>query len=160
MERDTSFTKQLQNQQIRQYFFGTPKESLNPHSHTFAFAELSVYRANSPSLATASSLNNGSMEDDDDDVPYASSRASFSSANFEKVTPSNEMLGRLVAVKHCPGNSNETTIRDSAVMGFLYVSEVDEMKKRVRFLAPHPQRWGDKALVWGGWPDAVTDLVG
>ena len=101
------------------------------------------------------------MDDDDDDIPYATARSSSSStADFDKVTPSNEMLGRLVAVKFCPGNSEEIAIRDSAVMGFLYVSEVDEAKKRVRFLAPHPQRWGDRALVWGGWPEPVTDLVG
>lgn len=154
VERDANFIKQLQNQQIRQYFFGTFKEPLNPHSHTYSFGDLIVYRANSPSLAASSSTFDSSMEDD---VPYATSRSS--SADFERVTPTNEMLGRLVAVKYCEGNSDEITLRDSAVMGFVYVSEVDEQKKRVRFLAPHPQRWGDKALVWGGWPDAVTDLV-
>ena len=157
VERDATFMKQLQSQQIRNYFFGTQKESLNPHSHTFNFSELSMYRANSPSLAATSSFAGTGM-DYDDDIPYATPRSS--SADFEKVTPSNEMLGRLVAIKYCPGNSDEFTIRDSAVMGYLYVSEVDEAKKRVRFLAPHPQRWGDKALVWGGWPEAVTDLVG
>lgn len=156
VERDSTFLKQLQNQQIRQYFFGTSKDSLNPHSQTYSFAELSIYRANSPSLAAANSTNNM----DDDDIPYANTHISASSADFERMTPSNEMLGRMLAIKFCSGDSDETTIRDSAVMGFAYVSEVDEAKKRVRFLAPHPQKWGDRALVWGGWPEAVTDLVG
>lgn len=44
-------------------------------------------------------------------------------------------------------------------MGYLYVADVDETKKRVRFLAPHPQRWGDRALVWGSLPEPVADLV-
>lgn len=156
VERDAAFIKNLQSQQIRQYFFGTSKEPLNPHSHTYSFTELTVYRANSPSLVTASP-NFGTVMDEETDNPYSTTRTV--SADFERVTPSNEMLGRLVAIKYCEGNSDEISIRDSAVMGFIYVSEVDELKKRVRFLAPHPQRWGDKALVWGGWPDPVTDLV-
>ena len=69
------------------------------------------------------------------------------------------MTGALVAIKFCPSNSDEDTIRDSAVMGFLYVAEVDESRKKIRFLAPHPQRWGDRALVWGTWPDPIPDLV-
>lgn len=149
VERDAAFVKQSQNQQVRQYFFGTSKDPLNPHSHTFNFSELSVYRANSASLTSTSS--NYTPEDE---------LSSSSSSDFEKVTPSMEMLGRLLAIKFCSGDSDEIAIRDSAVMGFLYVSEVDEAKKRVRFLAPHPQRWGDRALVWGAWPNAVTDLVG
>ena len=156
VERDTTFMKQLQNQQIRQYFFGTHKDSLNPHSQTYSFAELSIYRANSPSLAAS----NANANMDDDDIPYANAQTSASNADFERITPSNEMLGRMVAIKFCSGDSDDVTLRDSAVMGFAYVSEVDEAKKRVRFLAPHPQKWGDRALVWGGWPEAVTDLVG
>ena len=160
VERDAAFMKALQNSQIRQYFFGTSREPLNPHSHTYSFAELSVYRANSPSLTKTSSFNDvGMTSDDDDDYNPSSSQKTNSTADFEKFTPSNEMLGRLVAIKYCPSGSDEATVRDSAVMGFVYVSEVDEAKKRVRFLAPHPQRWGERALVWGGWVEAVPDLV-
>jgi polyribonucleotide 5'-hydroxyl-kinase len=39
------------------------------------------------------------------------------------------------------------------------VAEVDETRRKVRFLAPHPSRWGDRALVWGNWPEGVGDLV-
>lgn len=156
VERDAAFMKQLQNQQIRQYFFGNRKDSLNPHSQTYSFAELSIFRANSPSLAASSTST--SMEDDD--IPYAAASRGGTHADFERITPSNEMLGRMVAIKFCSGDSDDLTLRDSAVMGFAYVSEVDETKKKVRFLAPHPQKWGDRALVWGGWPEAVTDLVG
>jgi len=156
VERDVNFTKQLQNRQIRQYFFGTAKEPLNPHSQTYSFAELTIYRAKSSSTTDPGSKFASGMEDDDD-IPYATSNTV--STDFERVPPSNEMLGRLVAIKHCEAGSDDTTLRNSAVMGFAYVSEVDEQKKRVRFLAPHPQRWADKALVWGTWPEAVTDLV-
>ncbi|KAK5165393.1 Cleavage polyadenylation factor subunit clp1 [Saxophila tyrrhenica] len=157
-EKDAQFMKQLQNQQIRQYFFGSSKDPLNPHSHTIAFADLNIWRANSRSLTQAMN-SSATMDDSDDD--YAPTSSMGSSQDFERVTPSQEMLGRLVAIKFCAGSeTDEVAIRDSAVMGFAYVSEVDEGKKRVRFLSPHPQRWGDRAMVWGGWPEAVVDLVG
>ena len=157
VERDASFMKQVQNFQIRQYFFGTGREPLNPHTHSLRFDELSVYRANSSAFGGNALMSTTYRADEDDyDVPYA---GKSSSADFTKVSPTNEMLGRLVAIKFCAGNSDVIAIRDSACMGFLYVSEVDETKKRVRFLAPHPQRWGDRALVYGSWPEAVSDLV-
>lgn len=78
---------------------------------------------------------------------------------FAKTKPMPEMSGSLVAIKHCAGKSSAEDVRVSAVKGYLFVAEVDELKRRVRFLAPHPQTWGDRALVFGqGWPEAVGDL--
>jgi len=160
VERDTVYMKQLRTQQIRQYFFGTAKESLSPHSHSVTFGELNVYRAKSEADTGAVTAKStfGAQPDDEDDLPYANplQRSSFT---YEKTAPSAAMTGSLLAIKFCSGNSDEATVRDSAVMGFLYVAEVDEPRKKVRFLAPHPQRWGDRALVWGSWPEAVADLV-
>lgn len=79
--------------------------------------------------------------------------------SFEKTKPMPEMTGSLVAIKHCVGKSSADDVKVSAVKGYLFVAEVDEVKRRVRFLAPHPQTWGDRALVLGqGWPEAVGDL--
>jgi len=160
VERDASYMKQLRTQQIREYFFGTSKESLSPHSHSVGFGEVSVYRAKSQAEAAASSTSvfGAEADDDDYDAPYARD-PQRSSGTFEKIEPSAAMTGSLLAIKFCPGNSDEIAVRDSAVMGFLYVAEVDEARKKVRFLAPHPQRWGDRALVWGSWPEAVADLL-
>lgn len=80
-------------------------------------------------------------------------------ASFERTKPTPEMTGSLVAIKHCVGKSSSDDVKVSAVKGYLFVAEVDEVKRRVRFLAPHPQTWGDRALVLGqGWPEAVGDL--
>lgn len=159
VERDPAFMKQLRTQQIRQYFYGLPKESLHPHSHSVSFNEIDIFRAKSAHIED-SSFGPGGDDDDDYDIPYANKPASSSSSTFERVNPTNAMSGGLVAIKFAEGNESEQAIRDSAVMGFLWVAEVDEIKKRVRFLSPHPQRWGRKALVWGhGWPEAIGDLV-
>ena len=163
VERDSTFMKTLRTQQLRHYFFGSSKETLAPHTHTIKFDQLDLFRVKSGSAAESSTSNfGGAGEDDDDDdydVPYATTKPA-SNATFEKITPTAAMTGGMVAIKFCPGSSDEQTVRDSAAMGFAYVSEVNEAKKTVRFLAPHPQQWGNRALVWGhGWPEAVADLV-
>ena len=100
----------------------------------------------------------GAADEDDDYEPDAGTESS--DALFEKVTPSTALMASLVAIKFCPGSHvDEAEIRDSAVMGFLYVADVDETKKRVTFLGPHPHIWGDRALVWGSLPEPVADLV-
>ena len=152
VERDAAFMKQIRSQSMRQYFFGSSKESLNPHSHTIPFADLDVYRVSSTSSSSDNAFAPGN--EDDDYTPAGSN------AVYEKFTPTAAMTGGLLAIKFCSGGSDEATIRDSAVMGFLYAADVDETRKKIRFLAPHPQRWGDRALVWGhGWPEAIGDLV-
>ena len=161
VEKDAAFIKQLQNQQIRQYFFGTSKrlpEPTQPHHSLRRPQHLARQLRHPCRLHHRERQQQYLLRSDDDDTPYAP-RAS--DADFERVTPSLEMLGRLVAIKFCAGTeTDENVVRDSAVMGFVYVSEVDEGKKRVRFLSPHPQRWGNRAMVWGGAPGAVADLVG
>ncbi|TKA33803.1 hypothetical protein B0A50_00640 [Salinomyces thailandicus] len=157
VERDQGYMRQLRVAQVRQYFFGSARESLNPHSHSISFSELSIYRAKAASDIEAGSSFRA--DDDDDYTPDMGTGTASASSTFEKVTPSVAMTGSLMAVKYCPGSSGEVMIRDSAVLGFLYVADIDESRKKVRFLAPHPQRWGDRALVWGSWPEAVPDLV-
>jgi polyribonucleotide 5'-hydroxyl-kinase len=156
VERDAAYLKQIRTSQIRRYFFGNSKESLNPHSHSLGFAELDIYRAKASSGDAAASSYRGG--DDDDDYDPADVGTSANTV-LEKVVPSLAMTGALLAVKFCSGKSDEEAIRDSAVMGYAYVADVDETRKKVRFLAPHPQRWGDRALVWGSWPEVVVDLV-
>ncbi|KAK5107889.1 hypothetical protein LTR62_000599 [Meristemomyces frigidus] len=164
-ERGEPHMKQLRSRQIKQYFFGSANESLNPHSHSIPFDNVVIYGAKPLASATETSSYGAAEEEEDDYDPYTdnptttASGSGTSNAFFEKVTPSVAMTASLIAIKFCPANSDESTIRDSAVMGFLYVADVDEGRKKVRFLAPHPQGWGNRALVWGGWPEAVVDLV-
>ncbi|WPH04676.1 SAICAR synthase-like protein [Acrodontium crateriforme] len=161
VERDASFMKQMTQQQIRQYFFGTSKEPLNPHSHSIPYTDLNVLRAKSAASEPGpeNPYGGGLDDDDEDDIPYANKPVKITGILYEKSPPGATLTGSLMAVKYCPGSSNEETVRDSTVMGFVYVAEVDDTRKKIRFLAPHPQRWGDRALVWGPWPEAIADLV-
>ncbi|GAB7355091.1 hypothetical protein MBLNU459_g5675t1 [Dothideomycetes sp. NU459] len=154
--RDESVMRQVRQLQIKSYFFGDSKTNLNPHGQWWDFGELSMYKAIDPSVSASKLSFLPGMDDDDEDAPSSSQSLS---AMYEKVTPGQGMVNGIVAIKFCPGNSAHETIRDSTVMGFVYVAEVDETRKKVRFLAPHPSRWGDRALVFGSWPEGVGDLV-
>ncbi|KAK3629692.1 Cleavage polyadenylation factor subunit clp1 [Elasticomyces elasticus] len=139
---------------IRLYFFGSSKESLSPHSHMIGFDDMTIYRAK-PAFGEVEKYE----ADDEDYDPSSSIAVVSTSATFERITPSAAMTGSLIAIKFCPSNSEDYTVRDSAVVGYLYVADVDEPRKKVRFLAPHPQHWGDRALAGAQWPEAVADLV-
>lgn len=61
----------------------------------------------------------------------------------------------LLAIKHAlPGDRTEV-IRDAAVMGWLYVADVDEERKRVRVVSGMGGGWRGRAVVWGRWPEGV-----
>ena len=45
-------------------------------------------------------------------------------------------------------------------MGYAYVADVDDAKKKVKLLSPVSGRVPPKALIWGQWPEDVIDMVG
>ncbi|KAF4555445.1 mRNA cleavage and polyadenylation factor clp1-like protein [Elsinoe fawcettii] len=161
--RDEGFMKQHRAAQIRSYFFGEPRSgmALNPHSLTVSFSELSIYKMIDPSATSAGSSGLDFMPggEDDDDEYDPGSGAALNTGSLEKVEPSQALLNGVLAIKFATDGDGKDRIRDAAVMGFVYVAEVDEARKRVRFLAPHPSRWGDRVLVAGPWPEGVADLV-
>lgn len=152
--RDEGLMRQARQQQIKNYFFGDSRTSLNPHGQWWDFGDLTIYKAVDTTASQAQSSFLPGMDYDDES---ASGQGPITW--LEKVTASQSMVNAILSVKFCSGNSSLDSVRDSCVMGFVYVAEVDETRKKVRFLAPHPSRWGDRALVWGNWPEGVGDLV-
>lgn len=159
--RDEKFLKAHRAAQLKTYFFGNTRGTngvaLNPHSQTLPFSEVAIYRAVNPS-ATDLAVNFLPGQDDDDD-DYNPAPAPGGSKLFEKVEPMPNLLNTVVAVKYASPSATQEEIRDAAVMGFVYVAEVDTGKKRIRFLAPHQDRWTDKVMVVGEWPASVGDLI-
>jgi len=70
------------------------------------------------------------------------------------------MQNCILAIMHTDQNDTQENIRDASVMGFVYVAEVDEKRKKMRVLAPVSGRMPNRAVVWGSWPEGVGDLVG
>jgi polyribonucleotide 5'-hydroxyl-kinase len=52
------------------------------------------------------------------------------------------------------------TIRAASVMGFVYVADVDETRRKLKILAPVSGRLGDRPLIWGQWPEPFINLLG
>ena len=79
---------------------------------------------------------------------------------YEKVQPSAQMQNALLAIVQADINDTPGNIRDASVIGFIYVAEVDEKRKKLRILTPMGGRLPHRALIWGSWPTDVGELVG
>jgi polyribonucleotide 5'-hydroxyl-kinase len=166
VDRDATYMKQVRQSQIREYFFGDAlqKTVLSPHTQIIDFNAITIYKTvagnKDADSAMMDALAPGGDVDDDD---TAAGQANASEKKiFEKVQPSLAMQGCILAIMHANANEGEQeSVRDASVMGFVYVAEVDEKRKKVRVLAPVGGRsMNGRAVVWGRWPEEVVDLVG
>ncbi|CAJ2514093.1 Uu.00g022120.m01.CDS01 [Anthostomella pinea] len=139
VERDAGFMQQVREAAIREYFFGSSKTTLSPFTQQMDFAALSMWKVNQ--------------------APTASDEDSYSEA-IEKAEPSLMMQNCTLAVMYATVHDTAETIRDSNVMGFVYVAEVDEKRRKLKVLAPVSARLGDRPLLWGSWPEPMVSLVG
>jgi polyribonucleotide 5'-hydroxyl-kinase len=65
----------------------------------------------------------------------------------------------ILAVTHANANDNSERIRDASVMWYIYIADVDDSKRRLKVVSPISGRVPSSALLWGGWPEGVPDLV-
>lgn len=65
-----------------------------------------------------------------------------------------------LAVMHASPRDHVETVRSASVMGFVYVADVDEERKKIKLLAPVGGRLGDRPLIWGKWPEPYFNLLG
>jgi polyribonucleotide 5'-hydroxyl-kinase len=82
------------------------------------------------------------------------------SSTLEKVEPSLEMLNCTLAIMYASPRDHPDAVRDANVMGFVYITDVDETRKRLKVLSPVNARLGDRPLVWGNWPEPMVSLLG
>ncbi|KAJ3331046.1 hypothetical protein HDU76_004213 [Blyttiomyces sp. JEL0837] len=148
--RDKAFRRLQQNAKIRQYFYGTPKTTLSPCSTIVSFKDITVRRVEG-TLAPSSALPLG-ME------------RKLQENRIVKVEPGDILLNSVLAVTNADRldaapvmgsapaltTDEETTlILDRNVAGFVYVSEVDDIKNKLNVLAPNPGRLPKKYMLMG-----------
>lgn len=186
VDRDEAFMTSLRASQIKTYFYGNPRLSngiaLQPRHQQVDFSTLTIWRRVGGTPDPFSSLNPTSSayaeEDDeedsflpgggaDDTLPPTSSTSATSSSKvplpasqlFERVTaPLAAMRSSILAVLNCDTEADQEVIRDSSVMGFLYVTDTDEARGRISVLSPVAGRVPGRAIVWAGWPEGVLGL--
>lgn len=154
MDRDAAYLRSLRHAQVRSYFFGTNLgATLSPYTQVLDFSALSIYTLALPTEVTNSAfLPGGADADTADPKPDG--------ALFVKAKPSLRMLNSLLAILHCPRETDDETMKQASVLGYVYVSDVDETKDRISLLVPVAGRVPERAMVWGEWPEGVADLVG
>lgn len=96
---------------------------------------------------------------------YSSNTTSTASSNvpLKKILPPapSTLANTLLAITHASTTASPAEIRDSSIMGFLYVADVDADKGKIRVLAPVGGRVPPRAMIWAKrWPGEVVGLVG
>eukprot|EP00158_Paraphelidium_tribonemae_P004142 Partr_v1_DN26594_c1_g1_i5_m3971 putative Required for endonucleolytic cleavage during polyadenylation-dependent pre-mRNA 3'-end formation (By similarity) len=139
--RDKTYRKHMQMQKVREYFYGTPKYDLSPYSSSVPFTEIAVRRIGEVLLAPSSALPLGADRKVDE-------------TELIKIDVGPVLLHTVLALSNSDLNFNatakdEAVLPDINVAGFVYVSEVDEGKKRVHMLCPSPGKL-PKRYLWLG----------
>lgn len=82
-----------------------------------------------------------------------------STSIFDKVQPSPQMQNAILTIVNAHPEDTQENIRDASVMGFMYVVDVDEKKRKLKVLAPVGGRLPNKAIIWGSWPEGISELM-
>ena len=93
-------------------------------------------------------------------LPGGEAEDALTDALFEVVQPSMLLHNCVLAIVQADPNDTQEQVRDASVIGFVYVAEVDEKKRKLRVLAPLSGRLPGRAMIWGAWPEIVSNLVG
>ena len=173
VDRDEAFMAAFRAAQIKTYFYGNSRLSngvaLQPRHQQVDFSTLTVWRrvASTTDLSYLTvnddydedSFLPGGADDGEDTRPTGSRVTLPSDQIFERMTaPIAAMRSSVLAVMNCDGEAGQEVIRDSSVMGFLYVTETDEARGRISLLSPVAGRVPSRAIVWAGWPEGVIGL--
>lgn len=179
VERDVAFMASLRAAQIKGYFYGTGLGMggvvLSPRQQGVEFQGLVVYRVVGAGATGGNGNGGGGGGYDDDFAPggrdesagfYPGGDAETmkvplpATQLLERVTsPSHAMQSAVLAIMNCEADAEEKEIRSSSVMGYVYVTEVDEGRGRMGLLSPVAGRIPGRPLVWGSWPEGVLGLV-
>ncbi|OTB06490.1 hypothetical protein M426DRAFT_111533 [Hypoxylon sp. CI-4A] len=143
VERDSTFLQQVHEAAIREYFFGKTGSTLSPFTQQVDFSALSIWQVNE---------ENSTAKLEEEEKP--------SDAMLERVEPSLMMQNCIISVVYASVHDTADTIREANVMGYVYVADVDEKRKKLKILAPVSARLGDRPLILGSWPEPMVSLLG
>lgn len=152
VDRDQEFREQTQQAQIKEYFFGDVKNTLSPHTQIVDFSHCTIFK-------------HRSSKDDDFSSSFLPgdyvSAESDPTSIFEVVREiTMQLQNAVLAFVHADPKDHQETIRDAPVIGFVFIVEVDETRKKLKVLAPLSGRLPNKALIWGRFPEGSGNLVG
>ncbi|KAK0659031.1 mRNA cleavage and polyadenylation factor CLP1 [Lasiodiplodia hormozganensis] len=151
VDRDETYMKALRQTQVRSYFFGHGSTTLSPHTQRLDFNSLHIFRTVDTSATNPASSFLPGGEDDDTES---------SGRLYDRIKPSLMIQNGLLAITHAEPSDSYEHIRDSSVVGYVYIADVDEAKQNVKLLAPLSGQIPRSAMILGNWPEDVAGLVG
>ncbi|XP_057655334.1 protein CLP1 homolog [Diorhabda carinulata] len=131
VERSKSNRIESRDQRIREYFYGTTKNSLYPHSFDLKFSEIKIYKIGAPALPD-SCLPLGMKADDH-------------MTKLVLLTPNAGLMHHLLAVSFAEKEDEEITT--SHIAGFVCVTNVDTERQIITVLSPQPKPLPNNILV-------------
>ncbi|KAI8334497.1 Pre-mRNA cleavage complex II Clp1 [Blakeslea trispora] len=137
VERDRQFKTRLQRTKIHEYFYGTPKCELSPYSMLVNYDDIKIWRVGDV-IAPSSALPLG-MDSSSDETQVV------------RVDNYDMCLHSILAMLNAGQDEHENNLLGSNVAGFVYVSDVDEEKRKVTILSPSPGRLPKKHLLMGSF---------
>ncbi|RKF76134.1 mRNA cleavage and polyadenylation factor clp1 [Golovinomyces cichoracearum] len=143
VDRDDEYLSKSREISIKEYFFGGPNNTLSPHTLQINFDEVSIYKIKE---GNSLSFMPGGEEIFEQDI-------------YEKTEPNSLMLHCMLAVMFASEADSQETLRDASVMGFVYVSEVNEKRRKLKVLAPMNSKITERPLIWGSWPEPTMSLI-
>lgn len=174
VDRDDAYMRAQRAAQVKAYFYGSPQgPALSPRQQQVDWGNLSVFCLKGGAANTSGGPGGeslaflpGGVEDDEtvDDpagnMANATTTPGGSGRVLERMSkPLGAMRNCVLAVMNADPEAEEEEVRESSVMGFLYVVDVDEAKGRINLLAPVAGRIPNRAIVWGVWPEEVIGMV-
>ncbi|XP_074558927.1 protein CLP1 homolog [Curcuma longa] len=130
--RNQKVRQKTRSLKIREYFYG-PVNDLSPHSNIVNFSDISVYRIGGGPQAPRSALPIGAE-------PVADP------TRVVAVNINRDLLHLVLAVSYA---KEPDQIISSNVAGYIYVTDIDVVRKKITYLAPCPGELPSKLLIVG-----------
>ncbi|KAI8060129.1 Pre-mRNA cleavage complex II protein Clp1-domain-containing protein [Gongronella butleri] len=138
VERERAYMMQLQRTKIQEYFYGTPKLELSPYSMLINFSDLNIWRVGE-AVAPSSALPLG-MESQSNETELV------------KVDNLDMCLHSVMAILDAEDDAKpDARLLDSNVVGFIYISDVNDMTNKLTVLSPAPGRLPRKHVLMGSF---------
>jgi polyribonucleotide 5'-hydroxyl-kinase len=158
---DKSTRRQMQLQRVKEYFYGSFGNDLTPFSQTVSFSDIVVRRVVEGSLAPSSALPIG-MEANPNEIKFVKVEVgdillhSVLAVSFAAIPGADGTLDSQGNVKVYTPEEETELLLNSNICGFVYISEVDDKKRKMTILSPNPGRLPKTFLIMGSlkWMDA------
>ncbi|KAL4108168.1 hypothetical protein QTP88_018410 [Uroleucon formosanum] len=123
VERSNKFRLEGREARIREFFYGTPRNVLHPHTCEVRFSDIKVYRIGAPPIPNTL-------------MPLDMQKTDLET-KLEPVTPGPNMMHHVLALSF--STMVEEDVVRTSVAGFVCVTNVDTSRQMLTLLSPQPK---------------------